>query len=379
MSTNAYLNLAKGYPEPVNGLGGAAYSLVFAWSPSLLMPILLTLDASGNLKTTATGGGGGGGASTIADGADTAEGTTTDVAIVTDIAGTVSGKLRGVVKIFASVWDSANGRMKVDGSTVTQPVSIAASVPVTGTFYQTTQPVSGSISFTAPQHVIVDTAPTTAVTIATMPSTPVTGTFWQSTQPVSLTALPVGHNIVDSGSITVANASLAVTGSFWQSTQPVSIASLPALTAGSAMIGHVVVDTAPVTHVIADSGTITSITNSVSVTGTFWQSTQPVSVTALPLPSSAATDARQDTGNTSLAAIVAALAALPVFGVVSDTPPNPLDGMTTPLSLTKQGRLRVATTPEEVSIPLVSETEEMMWGAIHVNDTCFSGSPWASW
>jgi hypothetical protein len=44
---------------------------------------------------------------------------------------------------------------KVDGSAVTQPVS--------GTFWQATQPVS----------------------IATMPSTPVTGTFWQATQPVS--------------------------------------------------------------------------------------------------------------------------------------------------------------------------------------------------
>jgi hypothetical protein len=45
--------------------------------------------------------------------------------------------------------------LKVDGSGVTQPVS--------GTFWQVTQPVS----------------------IASMPSTPVTGTFWQATQPVS--------------------------------------------------------------------------------------------------------------------------------------------------------------------------------------------------
>lgn len=47
--------------------------------------------------------------------------------------------------------------------TDTQPVSIASAVPVTGTFFQSTQPVS----------------------IASMPSTPVTGTFWQATQPVS--------------------------------------------------------------------------------------------------------------------------------------------------------------------------------------------------
>lgn len=70
-----------------------------------------------------TGSSGGGGASTIADGADTAEGATTDVAVVTDVNGTVSGKLRGLVKIFASAWDSVNGRLKVDGSAVTQPVS----------------------------------------------------------------------------------------------------------------------------------------------------------------------------------------------------------------------------------------------------------------
>jgi len=51
---------------------------------------------------------GGGGAVTVADGADVAEGATTDAAVATDVAGTVSGKLRGLVKIFADVWDSAN-------------------------------------------------------------------------------------------------------------------------------------------------------------------------------------------------------------------------------------------------------------------------------
>lgn len=80
------------------------------------------------LKKIATGGSGGGPA-TIADGADVAEGATTDAAVTTDSNGTVSGKLRGLVKIFASVWDSVNGRLKVDGSGVTQPIS-AASLPL---------------------------------------------------------------------------------------------------------------------------------------------------------------------------------------------------------------------------------------------------------
>ncbi len=47
----------------------------------------------------------------VADGSDVAEGATTDSAITTDSSGTISGKLRGLVKIFSSVWDSINGRL----------------------------------------------------------------------------------------------------------------------------------------------------------------------------------------------------------------------------------------------------------------------------
>ena len=62
-------------------------------------------------------------------------------------------------------------------------------------FYQATQPVSGSVGITG--------------------TVPVSGTFWQATQPVSIAA-PV-----------------AVTGTFFQATQPISAASLP-LPAGAA-------------------------------------------------------------------------------------------------------------------------------------------------
>src|SRR4051812_39508300 len=59
------------------------------------IPILVAPDGT---VATSGGGGGGGGAATIADGADVAEGATTDIAVVTDANGTVSGKLRGLVK-----------------------------------------------------------------------------------------------------------------------------------------------------------------------------------------------------------------------------------------------------------------------------------------
>lgn len=67
----------------------------------------------GNPLPTTGGGGGGGGACTIADGADTCEGFTTDSAVFGDNPGTISAKLRGLAAIFSDVWDSINHVLKV--------------------------------------------------------------------------------------------------------------------------------------------------------------------------------------------------------------------------------------------------------------------------
>jgi hypothetical protein len=91
------------------------------------------------LKKIASGGGGS--AVSIADGSDAAEGTTTDAAVTTDIAGTVSGKLRGLVKILSSVWDSVHSFLKtslVDASgvavgTVTNPLTVVPNVLTSAT------------------------------------------------------------------------------------------------------------------------------------------------------------------------------------------------------------------------------------------------------
>lgn len=108
------------------------------------------------------------------------------------------------------------GSVAITNFPATQPVSIAAavdisdraarllghvtvdnvSIAVTGTFFQATQPISGAISFTAPQHVINDAS-----------------------------AAVIGHVITDSGSTTVVTGSVAVTGTFFPATQPVSIAA----------------------------------------------------------------------------------------------------------------------------------------------------------
>jgi len=115
----------------------------------------------------------------------------------------------------AKVDSSGNVSVNVTNSPA---VSVSGTVPVSGTFWQATQPVS----------------------IATMPTTPVTGTFWQTTQPVSWSGQSV--SLTGSwpysgalGSVTVSNfpSTYAVTGTFWQATQPVSEATLDAAISSS--------------------------------------------------------------------------------------------------------------------------------------------------
>lgn len=66
---------------------------------------------------------GGGGAVTIADGADVTQGAIADASVTGDTAGTVSAKLRGILKILTDVWSDPNNDLRVDGSAVVQPVS----------------------------------------------------------------------------------------------------------------------------------------------------------------------------------------------------------------------------------------------------------------
>src|SRR2546423_7692661 len=74
----------------------------------------------------------------VKDGSDVTQGLTTDAAVTGDNPGTLSAKARGLSKILTDIWDSVNHRIKVDGSGVTQPVS--------GTFWQATQPVNGTVT-----------------------------------------------------------------------------------------------------------------------------------------------------------------------------------------------------------------------------------------
>lgn len=193
-------------------------------------------STAGSLNVNITGGSGGNSA---------ASATGSDVPADADYIAfnNVSGKLTGV-----------------SASTPLPVVVENGSIAVTGTFWQATQPISGTVTanagtgnFTVVQgtgtnlHVVVDTAPTTAVTGTFYQATqPVSGTFWQATQPVSGTVTANAgtgnftvvqgtgtnlHTVVDSGTVT---AVTAITN---------------ALPAGTNVIGHVIADTGSTTAV----------------------------------------------------------------------------------------------------------------------------------
>ena len=155
----------------------------------------------------------------------------------------IGGKTNDATAQYQPIPEGAGGR-----SIIVEGVSGGTAVPVSGTFWQATQPVSGSVSvsnFPATQPV----SGTVAVS-SVSGSVAVTGTFWQATQPVSIASMP----------------STPVTGTFWQSTQPVSLASLPALATGTNVIGHVIVDSGTITTVSTVTA-VTAITNALP-TGT---------------------------------------------------------------------------------------------------------------
>ena len=116
---------------------------------------------------------------------------------------------------------------------------------------------------------------------------------------------------LDSGSI--AGSSGLTDTQLRASAVPVSLATLPSLAAGAALIGKFGIDqtTDGTTNKVYVGNTIAAtiaaltdgsarIGGTVAVSGTFFQATQPVSAASLPLPSGAATSAKQDSQTTLL-------------------------------------------------------------------------------
>jgi hypothetical protein len=109
--------------HPQLGVEGIAKSANYVWDTGTLSWVVMTQPSGG--------GGGGGGAVTVANGADVALGSTTDVAVISDAAGTVSAKLRGLIAILADVWDNTNNLLRIGGTVSVD--NFPATQTVTGT------------------------------------------------------------------------------------------------------------------------------------------------------------------------------------------------------------------------------------------------------
>jgi len=214
----------------------------------------LSLDTSGNLRVVLSGGAG--------------TGTSSSFGSIFPTAGTAAGAKDNSGNM-AALNVTAGGLLKVDGSGVTQPVS--------GTFWQTTQPVSGTVTSNQggapwtvkPDGTVWALSGTSANVNLTNASVAVTGTFWQSTQPISAVSLPL-----PSGAATSANQPTAATLGSTTSGQTGNLA-LGAVTTGapSYTTGQSQALSLTTSGALRVDGS--GVTQPVS--GTFWQATQPVS------------------------------------------------------------------------------------------------------
>ena len=112
----------------------------------------------------------------------------------------------GNTTIFAVVNTAASGQASValdSSSAFIGLVTVANTVPVTGSFYQATQPVSfGNVSISSN---VAWADPKTYIGLVTIANTvPVTGTFYQSTQPVSFGNVTLSPSVNNIGFATVA-------------------------------------------------------------------------------------------------------------------------------------------------------------------------------
>lgn len=221
---------------------------------------------------------------------------------------TLSSILAKIIAAPATEAKQDTGNTKLTSIDSKLPILVGGKVPVDATIGSIALPTGAS---TAALQTAGNNSLAALVAALTNPL-PVSGTFWQATQPVSVASLPLPSGGATSAAQTTGNASLAsidskltapipvttggltdaqlrasavpvsidsmpstpVTGTFWQATQPVSIAGTITTTGG---LTDAQLRAAPV---IVDGSA----------------ATQPVSAVSLPLPTLAATSTKQSDG-----------------------------------------------------------------------------------
>lgn len=205
-------------------------------------------------------------------------GTVTTITNPVTVSGTVAvSSVGGTVTVTGTVAATQSGTWDI--GTITNPVA------VTGTFFQATQPVSGTV--TANQG--------TSPWVVSVTSTTITGTVavTQSTSPWvvsgTVTTTPPTHastNVDQIGGAAIAlgqttmSASVPVVIASDQTSVPVTAAQSTAANLNATVVGTGTFAVQAAQSGTWNIGTVATITNPVAVTGTFFQATQPVSIAA---------------------------------------------------------------------------------------------------
>lgn len=191
---------------------------------------------------------------------------------------------------------------------------------------------------------------------------------------------PVAASQSGAWSISI-TGSVAVTGTFWQSTQPVSIAASVAVT-GPLTDAELRATPVPVSGTVAvtQGGAFTVSTDGLTDAEL---RASPVEITGAISATSAATATEESPTYTegtpeALSQDLAGNLRTLISAIVESAPQSPIEGTAAPLSLTKQGRLRVAMVQEDLGVNFTNLEEASMWGNLKTDYT-FRGSPWGNW
>lgn len=252
------------------------------------------------------------------------------------VSGSVSvSNLPATQPVSGTVSVNAHGVTQSTGEDGGRAWGIAGTVSVSN--FPATQPVSGSVTVSG---TVTASGPLTDTQLRAV-AVPVSGTFWPGTQPVSGTVAATQGAGEDGGrawnvAAAVSNfpASQAVTGTFWQTTQPVSgtvsVGNFPATQPVSGTFWQA---TQPVSGPLTDTQLRAS---AVPVSGTFFQATQPVSGTVT--ASGPVTDTQL-----RASAVPVSLATLPALAVAAAASSTPVGSVSLGNSLGKVNVLKTGT------------------------------------
>lgn len=251
-----------------------------------------------------------------------------------------------------------SGRQPVDGSGVTQPIS-AVSLPL----------------------------PSNAATAAlqTQPGVDIGDVTVNNAAGGSAVNIQDGGNSITIDGTVGISGSVAVTGPLTDAqlralAVPVSVASLPlpALAATEATLATRLAEATYTTRqpVQGQAAMAASVPVVIASNQTAISVTRTSSADVLALNGDAAYAAGQTNKNLTQSPdgrlnVVAA-------GMVGDTRPSLSDGALSLLSMTSEGRLRVATEPARYGVPFFEARQDKMWEQLE-SDCSFDGNPWGAW